>query len=177
MDAKIVIGDPYSHGRFDSQSSEGNFAFDLALLMGGLIKGIKFPNYKLDTEVKESDLKNNLILIGSSKTNTIIDKINQHLPLYFDESKDFCVASRIVGKTYDDPRVGIFLKINNPFDPTKKILVLGGKNRGTRSALLACTNHVEDILSKTDKDGNIICLLKGFDKDGDGVIDDIKIME
>ncbi len=177
MESKIVIGDTYSHGRFDTQSSEGNYAFDLALLLGGLVRDPKFPNYKLDTEMTETDLKNNLILIGSAKTNTIIDKLNAQLPLYFDETKDFCVASKVLGKTYDDPRVGIVLKVNNPFDNTKKILLLGGKTRGTRAAILACTVHIKDLLDKTDKEGNIMCLVKGYDKDGDKVIDEVKFVE
>ncbi len=177
MESKIVVGDTYSHGRFDTQSSEGNYAFDLALLLGGLVRDPKFPNYKLDTEMSETDLKNNLILIGNSKTNTIIDKLNTQLPLYFDEAKDFCVASKVLGKTYDDPRVGIVLKVNNPFDNTKKILLLGGKTRGTRAAILACTIHLKDLLDRADKDGNIMCLVKGFDKDGDKVIDEVKFVE
>ncbi len=177
LDAKIIVGDTSDHGRFDSHSSEGNFSFDLAMLLGKSLTNLNFPSYKLDTEVVDSDLKNNLIVIGNPKTNTIIDKLNEQLPLYFDQNKDFCVSSRSLGKTYDDPTIGIVLKINNPFDSTKKMLLIGGKTRGTRAAFLACTKHIQDLLARQSKEGDIMCMVKGLDKDGDRIIDEVKFVE
>lgn len=178
LDAKIIVGDTSSHGRFDGEAREGNYGFDLAMLLGGLIRNLKFPSYKLDTEVTEDDLKGNLILIGNPKTNTIIDKINNSLPIFFDESKAFSFVSRSNGTFYDDPTVGLILKINNPLDNTKKILLIGGiKTRGSRAAFLACTKHIKELLEKTDKEGNLMCLVKGVDRDGDRVIDEVKFVD
>ncbi len=178
LDAKIVIGDTSMHGRFDGEGKEGNYGFDLAMLLGGLVKNLKFPSYKLDTEITDQDLKNNLILIGNPKTNTLIDKLNAELPIYFDESKGFSLVSKIDGKVYDDPTIGVILKINNPFDNTKKILLIGGiKTRGSRAGFLACTKHIKELLEKTDKEGNLVCLVKGVDRDGDRVIDEVKFVE
>ncbi len=178
LDAKIIVGDTSTHGRFDAESREGNYIFDLAMLLGGLVKNIKVPSYKLDTEVTDQDLKGNLILVGNSKTNTIIDKLNKDLSVYFDESKAFSLVNKFTSKIYDDPMVGIVLKINNPFDNTKKILLIGGsKTRGARSAFLACTKHIKELLEKADKEGNFLCLVKGVDRDGDKVIDEVTFVE
>jgi len=178
LDAKIVIGDTSTHGRFDGEAKEGHYGFDLAMLLGGLVRNLKFPSYKLDTEITEDDIKNNLILIGNPKTNTLIDRINKELPVYFDESNGFSIVSKTNGKLYDDPAVGLILKMNNPFDSTKKILLIGGsKTRGSRAAFLACTRHIKELLEKTDKEGNIACLVKGIDRDGDRVIDEVKFVE
>ncbi len=178
LNAKIIIGDTYSHGRFDSESTEGPYAFELGVLLGNLMSTLKFPHYKFDTEVSKDDLKENLILIGNPQTNILIDKINNHLPVYFDEKNRFCITSKNTSKVYEDARVGIIAKMQSPFEKTKKILVLGGRGRrGTQSAILACTKHFSKISKKLDDDGEVVTVVKGFDRDGDKVIDDIVILE
>lgn len=177
LNATVVIGDPYSHGRFDKSSHEGPYAFDIAMFFGGLLKEFRYPHYKLDTEVTGADLKGNLILIGNQKSNVIIDKINDKLPIYFDTEKDFKVVSRETKKSYNDPRVGVVMKINNPSNPKKKILVLGGiGSRGSRSVAIAFTENMKKITERSNN-GNVKMIVKGFDRSGDRIIDDIEILE
>jgi len=177
LNGVVVIGDPYSHGRFDSFSKEAPFIFDLAVLFGSLIKDFRFPHYLLDTEVKEEDLKKNLILIGNIKSNVIIDRINTGLPIYYTGDKEFSIFSKATSKNYTDPRVGLILKIKNPFNPDKKILVIGGVgSRGSRSAIISLTQRI-DKLSFANNGGEIHRVVKGFDKNGDGVIDDVEVLE
>ncbi len=179
LNTKVIMGDPYSHGRFDEGSTEGPFTFDLALLLGRFLKEFNFPCYKLDTEIKEKDLKDNLILVGNSKTNMIIDKINSHIPLYFDETKDYRLVSKLTGNSFTDPRVGVIIKTSNPFSKNKKMLVIGGVgSRGTRAAVLACTEYFLQAFKNVEQNnGTFACIVKGYDKSGNKVMDTIEVLE
>lgn len=176
LNALVIIGDVYSHGKFDAIAREGPHAFDLAMMLGNLVNELSFPHFKLDTEVGEKDLKNNLILIGNSKANIIVDKINQSLPLRFDERNDFAIVSEKSGNVYNGPRLGVIIKTKNPFNSKKKILVLGGRTSGTKAAIVACTKHISKVIKGLDKRETAI-VVSGFDKDGDKIIDDVKVLE
>lgn len=173
LDSKIIVGDPYPHGEYDAPANEGSFLIDLLLLFGGLIKDLKFPAYSLDTEVKNSDLKNNLILIGNTRTNIIINKMNGNIAIKFDESGNLISKDSI----YSDPRTGIILKCANPFSKNKKILMIGGvRTRGLRTSVIALTQCFDTIADKR-ADGDFVRIVEGYDKDGDGIIDSIKVLE
>jgi len=178
LNAVIVIGDPYSHGRFDKESHEGPYAFDLAVFLGKFISDLKFPHYKLDTEITEEDLKKNLILIGNMKSNVVVDMMNEHLPIYFDIENDFRVISKFTGNSYRDPRIGVIMKFDNPLSKGgSKVLIIGGiGSRGSRSSVIAFTEHFEDLV-KNQENGNVFRVVKGFDRSGDRIIDDVEILE
>jgi len=178
LNALIVIGDPYSHGRFDKASHEGPYAFDFALLLGKFIKqDLQFPNYKLDTEVTKEDLKKNLILIGNMKSNVVIDRMNDKIPIYFDTKKDFRVLSKFTGNSYKDPRIGVVMKFDNPFNKGKKVIIIGGiGSRGSRSSVIAFTQRFHDLI-ENQENGNIFRIVRGLDRSGNRVIDDIEILE
>jgi len=177
LDAVVVIGDPYSHGRFDKESHEGPYAFDFAVLLGQLIKDLNFPHYKLDTEVTSEDLKNNMILIGNMKSNVVVDKLNDKIPIYFDTEKDFKVVSKFTGNSYKDPRIGVVMKFDNPFNPEKKVIILGGiGSRGSRSSVIALTKCFKEIV-ENQENGNVFRIVRGHDRNGDRVIDDAEILE
>lgn len=177
LNATVIIGDGYSHGRFDAAAKEGSHVFDLALMLGSLINHHEFPHYVLDTEVRSEQLKDNLILIGNSKTNTIVDRLNSSMPLFFDEKRDFAIISPEKNKVYDDPRMGMIVKMDSPFRKGMKILVLGGRTRGTKAAIMACTQHVSKVLDRIGDDGKVAMVVKGFDGDGDKVIDNVEFLE
>lgn len=178
LNARIIIGDPYSHGRFDKASHEGPYALDFAIFLGRYLNQIKFPHYKLDTEINDNDLKNNLILIGNMKSNVVIDKINERLPVYFDTKGDFRIISKLTKNSYKDPRVGVIIKTDNPFSKGKKILIVGGiGSRGTRSSVIAFTEHFSELIKNNEEDGNVFRVVKGFDKKGDRIIDSVEILE
>jgi DNA-binding transcriptional ArsR family regulator len=177
LNAVVVIGNPYSHGRFDSFSKEAPYAFDFALFLGNLLSEFKFPHYRLDTEVTEPDMQENLILIGNIKSNVIIDKINDQLPIFFETKSEFGAFSSSSGKNYTDPRTGLIINIKNPFNPAKRILIIGGVgSRGSRSAVVALTQH-PDKIKHPGKGQDFFCVVKGFDKNGDGAIDEIDVLE
>jgi len=175
LNAKIILGDTYSHGEFDAPAVEGPYTFDFALLLGSHLANLDFPNYKFDTEVDKDDLRDNLILIGKFKTNIMIQRINPHLPVHFDTKSGVRIVSKITKKVYEDPRYGLILKMDNPFNKKKKILLLGGiGRRGVQSAILAFTKHPDKL---SENKGTIIRVVKGYDKNGDKVIDSVKFLE
>ncbi|MBI1978566.1 MAG: winged helix-turn-helix transcriptional regulator [Candidatus Aenigmarchaeota archaeon] len=176
LNAKIIIGDPSPHGKYNIGGTEGSHTIDLMLLIGRFLKSLEKANYKLDTEIRDHELKDNLILIGNNKTNAIIDKINSHLPLYFDLEKN-SIMSKSTGKSYKDDRCGLIVKYPNPFNKDKMILVIGGiRTRGIRSAIISIFKLLDNGLNFSNK-GNFNFVVQGFDKDSDMIIDDAVILE
>ena len=187
LDATIIVGSPDPHGEYSAQASDGYGAIDLALYLGSFLEKAS-PNYKLDTEVREQDLEGNLILIGGPKANIIIDKVNKSLPIYFDTKHDFSIVSSFTKSTYAGDEIGIVVKMKNPFAKTRKngegekyILVISGKRfKGTRAAILAIIKRMRELQrgNKTDElNGGIARVVRGIDRNSDGIIDDVEFLE
>jgi len=177
-DFMIVVGSPDPHGPWKERALDSPSAIDLALFLGSFISSKVLPNYKLDIEMREKDLKNNLILVGGPLVNMITRKINKILPVNFDlANKD--IVSRISSNVYRDDQFGSINMIENPRNRTKKILVFAGKRfPGTRAAILAFMSDPKKILrgNRFDK-SKISRVVRGYDMDGDGVIDSAEVME
>lgn len=178
MNALMIMGDPYPHGEHDAPARGSVHCFDFALLLGTMLNSTSFPHYELDTDVMENDLKNNLILFNSPKANIVLDKVNEHLPIRFDMKGEWKIISTYTGKTYDDPRVGLIAKWDNPFEKGKKVLVIAGiRTRGIRAAVLALTKHFDKVYESVRDDGNLVRVVQGLDKSGRKVIDSVKFLE
>lgn len=177
FNAKIVIGDPYPHGKYDTGGSEGAHITDFLIFLGELLNDFSHPNYKLDTEITQEELKNNLILIGNNRTNTVIDKLGQNLPVYFDSEKISIISSK-TKNVYKDDGTGVVLKTKNPFNTKKSILLVGSlRSRGIRTSTISILNYVEKIFKNLKNTDEIFIIAQGLDKDGDGIIDEAKILE
>ncbi|MEM5794001.1 MAG: S-layer protein [Candidatus Aenigmatarchaeota archaeon] len=178
LEAKIIVGSPDPHGKYAAQASDGCCAIDLALFLGSLLKEV-YANYKLDTEVKEEELKENLILVGGPKANMIVERINKSLPIYFDFHREWNIVSPFSKQVYVEDEVGIIEKIKNPFNPEKEILVLSGKRfKGTRAAIIGLINYLEEIERGNKFSPNTIAkVVLGIDRDSDGRIDDVEFLE
>ena len=83
LNALIIIGSPDPHGPEKARSRDGYYGMDLALFLGTFLNYIPELNVRLDTEVRESDLKNNLIILGGPIVNGVTARINDKLPIYF----------------------------------------------------------------------------------------------
>ncbi|MDI6806323.1 MAG: helix-turn-helix domain-containing protein [Candidatus Aenigmarchaeota archaeon] len=179
LDATIIIGSPDPHGKYGAQASDGCCAIDLALFLGSLVKESILPNYKLDTEIKEKDLKNNLILVGGPKTNIVVDKVNKRLPIYFDFYREWNIVSPFSKNVYTGDEIGVVEKIKNPFDQNKQVLVFAGKRfKGTRAAILSLVKNLGEIEKGNKFDSSIIAkVVQGIDKDSDGRIDEAEFLE
>jgi len=178
LNSLIIIGSPDSHGRYGVQASDGNVAIDLGLFLGSFLNKHTEPNYKLDTEVRDKDLKNNLILIGGPKANIYIEKLNKDLPIYFDPNHEFDLVSSFSKTIYSADDIGIVIKTKNPFAKDKEVLIVAGKRfKGTRAATVALIKHLKEIDKGNKHNGEIARVVRGIDRDSDGRIDDVEFLE
>jgi len=172
---KFILGSPDPHGKYRARGSEFPF-LELAMMLGNYAS-FSFPLYLLDTQTKENDKKQNLIVAGGPKVNILAAELNSHLPIRFEQAMQD-VYSRFSKKRYTG-NVGVIELIPNPFSRRSKILLLGGLNHhGTRAAILAILKK-----TKTIDQGNryhpsaLSKVVEGFDEDGDGMVDAVEILE
>ncbi len=185
FDGKIVVGSPQPHGPFKTSARDGHYAAHLALFMGQFAKMPTEFAVKLDVDVKvEKEEKNNLILVGGPGTNLLTQEINEHLPIKFvmqSSSQGFLLGgltSKITGRTYTSDGAGLIAKIINPWDKTKRIIVIAGnKAVGTKACVLALTNFWKKTLQNFDHKETFAVVIQGFDLDGDGKVDSIEVNE
>jgi len=73
----------------------------------------------------------------------------------------------------------MIVKAKNPFAREKEILVIAGKgNSGTRAALLALLQNFDEVCAGNKKDRSAFAkVVDGLDKDNDGVVDAVEILE
>jgi DNA-binding MarR family transcriptional regulator len=184
LNALIIMGSPEPHGISKARAKDGLFATDLGLFLGTFLNYKPETFTKLDTEIREEDLKNNLILIGGPGVNAVTAKVNSKLPIRFEKIKEqenfYSGFSSIVsGKKYSEEGYGIIVKAKNPFDKAKDILVIAGRRMsGTRAAILAFLQKFDEICKGNSYDSKIYAkVVEGIDKNNDGVIDSVEFLE
>ncbi|MFC2143206.1 S-layer protein [Candidatus Aenigmatarchaeota archaeon] len=173
LNAKIVVGSPDPHGPEKARSRDAYYGIDLGMFLGTFLKNAK-ASVALDTDLRQYDLRDNLIIIGGPVINRITKQVNDTLPVKFDNKRR--IYSNITKKLYRHDENGLIVKTKNPFDKDKKILVIAGRRySGTRAAILAFLNKFDDIqVGNKNKFAHVV---EGVDNDGDGIIDDVKILE
>jgi DNA-binding transcriptional ArsR family regulator len=177
LNATIVVGSPDPHGKYSAQASDGSAAIDFALFLGSFLNDAK-PNYKLDTQTRDNELKGNLILIGGPKANILIDKINDELPIYFDTKHEFSIVSSLSKSVYPEDDVGIIVKMKNPFNKDKEILVLSGKRfKGTRASIIGLMKYIRKLENGNKFEDGIARVVRAIDRDSDGIVDDVEFLE
>ncbi|HEY9756103.1 MAG TPA: helix-turn-helix domain-containing protein [Oculatellaceae cyanobacterium] len=185
FDGKIVVGSPLAHGPFKTSARDGHYAAHLALFLGQFAKMPSEFAVKLDVDVKvEKEEKNNLILVGGPGTNLLTQEINEYLPIKFimqSSQQGFLLgglSSNKTGQVYTSDVSGLVAKIVNPWDPTKRIVVLAGnKAVGTKACVIALTNLWKKTLEKYKGQDTFAVVIVGFDLDGDGKVDSIEVRE
>jgi DNA-binding transcriptional ArsR family regulator len=185
FDGKIVVGSPIAHGPFKTSARDGHYAAHLALFLGQFAKMPSEFAVKLDVDVKvEKEEKNNLILVGGPGTNLLTQEINEYLPIKFimqSSSQGFLLgglSSTKTGQVYTSDVSGLVAKIVNPWDSTKRIVVLAGnKAVGTKACVIALTNLWKKTLEKYKGQDTFAVVIVGFDLDGDGKVDSIEVRE
>ncbi|MFH1978611.1 MAG: helix-turn-helix domain-containing protein [Candidatus Aenigmatarchaeota archaeon] len=181
LNATIIVGDPYPHGEYDQGGLDGCYIADLTLFIGNFLDELPIPCYRLDTHVKEIDLKNNLIILGGPKFNVIAHQLNKKriLPIYFDEKKDFQVISSLSNNTYKENVIGVITRFPNPFNKDKEILLIGGKRpRGTGAAVIAFTKNTRTVMQgNASNNKHFANVIVGRDRTGDGDVDTIEFRE
>ncbi len=185
FDGKIVVGSPQPHGPFKTSARDGHYAAHLALFLGQFTQLPTEFAVKLDVDVKaEKEEKNNLILVGGPGTNLLTQEINEHLPIKFlmqSTEHGFMLgglSSKKTGQTYVSDMSGLIAKIVNPWDNTKRIIVLAGnKAVGTKACVIALTNFWKKTLEKYKDEDTFAVVITGYDLDGDGKVDSIEVRE
>jgi len=183
LNALIVVGSPEPHGETGARAKDGPEAATLAAFLGTFLSVPPEEPVQIDTQLAEKDLKNNLILIGGPGVNSITAKINNRLPVRFQAARGqkgyfLSIYSSASDKTYKEEE-GLILKIKNPFDKTKEILVISGKRRaGTKAAVLAFLRKFDAVCAPNKHDKNLYAhVVEGLDTDSDGIMDDVAIRE
>lgn len=185
FEGKVVVGSPTPHGAFNTSARDGHYASYLTFFLGQFIKTPQEFAIKLDVDVKaEKEEKNNLILVGGPGTNLLTQEINDHLPIRFNmqpSEQGFLFGglfSKKTGRVYTADVAGLVSKIPNPWDPTKKIVVLAGnKAVGTKACVLALTNFSKKTLKNYRDVDSFATIIQGLDLDGDGKVDSIEVLE
>jgi DNA-binding transcriptional ArsR family regulator len=185
LEGKIVVGSPTPHGPFKTSARDGHYAAHLTLFLGQFAKMPADFAIKLDVDVKaEKEEKNHLILVGGPGTNLLTQEINDYLPVRFNmQSSDqgFLLgglSSKKTSRVYTADATGLIAKIVNPWDTTKRIIVVAGnKAVGTKACVLALTNFWKKTLQEYHGEDTFATVIQGFDLDGDGKVDSIEVME
>ncbi|MGB9577176.1 MAG: helix-turn-helix domain-containing protein [Candidatus Norongarragalinales archaeon] len=175
FDGKMVVGSPDPHGPFRMRGSD-LCAAEIAMVLGAFAS-FSFPLYLLDTEVRESHRKQNLLLVGGPKVNLLVAEANPFLPVRFNKSFSG-VESDLSGKRYSE-NVGVIELVESPFNRMRKLLLVGGLNHsGTRAAVLAIAKHLSEVEKGNSRSSSVFArVVEGFDEDGDGVVDAVEFLE
>ena len=176
----IVVGAPDPHGPYRSSARDGHYAAQLAFFLGGYCTLPQNFVVKLDVDAKSEKISRteNIISIGGPGTNIITSEFNRYLPIRFDESNFWSGLIAPQGRTHTLDNHGLIAKIKNPFSEKLSIIFVAGvRSAGTKSAIIALTNHGNEILKKFNQDDNWAVVVQGFDMDSDGKIDTIDIVD
>jgi DNA-binding PadR family transcriptional regulator len=185
FEGKIVVGSPIPHGPFKTSARDGHYAAHLAFFLGQFVRMSEEFEIKLDVDVKaEKEEKNNLVLVGGPGTNLLTQELNEFLPIRFDmqpSEQGFLFGGLVSKKTsniYTADVVGLVAKIVNPWNKSKRIIVLAGnKSVGTKACVLALTDFHEKTLRGYKGEDTFARVIQGFDLDGDGKVDSIEVLE
>lgn len=177
--AVMILSNPIAHGPYRGRGTDHYLAAQLAFYIGCKYGATSELVVKLDTEVEPKDLQENLIVVGGPIANMVTDKLNEHMPIRFDGSRDHLIISKFSDKIYSSDEAGVVELIENPFNPEKTVLVIAGKRHaGTKAAFLALTLKWEELSQPNRYNrGYIAHVVGGVDADGDGILDDAEVLE
>lgn len=179
FDGSIVVGSPVQHGPYLTSARDSHYAIQLGMFLGNFCTTENRFIVKLDTEAKaEAVKKRNMILIGGPVTNIISNDINGKLKIKFKWEKTWKIYSELTKESYVDEDVCLIAKIKNPFDKNKAIILLAGlRFEGTKACIIAITQNFDKVLKDYSKEKDFFRLVKGLDRDGDGKVDYIQVLE
>lgn len=175
----VVIGSPDQHGIFRERDLGGYHAAYLTLFLGSLLPLARTNVIRLDTELTQQQIMNNLILVGNPRLNTIAMMMNEFLPITYELAGPDVMMSTISERTYAEPHDGAVQMIQNPMNPNSKVIVLAGNEiTGTQASIMAFVKYTEDIAAGNVFNREIVArVVSGVDANQDGIIDDVEFLE
>jgi DNA-binding transcriptional ArsR family regulator len=185
FDGKIVVGSPTPHGPFRTSARDGHYSSYLTFFLGQFIRMPDEFVIKLDVDMKaEKEERDNLILVGGPGTNVLTQEVNDSLPIRFNmqpSEQGYLLGGMVSKKTsvvYTADAAGLIAKIANPWDNTKRVIVLAGnKAVGTKACVLALTNFWKKTLRSYHGGDTFATVIQGFDLDSDGKVDSVEVLE
>ncbi len=179
FDGSIVVGSPYPHGPFLTTARDSPYAVQLGFFLGRLFSAPKGLVTRLDTEVKSAGPgRENMLLVGGPVANIITMDLNPHLAVSFDWKQVWHVDSARTRRTYADEDVGLVAKVRNPWNPTKWVVVLSGLHyQGTLASIVGLTQFADEVLGGYETGSEFYRVVSGQDRDGDGRIDSVSVLE
>ncbi len=175
----VIVGSPDPHGPDMARSRDGYYGIDLSLFLGTFLTHLDELSVRLDTEVRSEDLQKNMILIGGPVVNMVTQKVNEQLPVYFDKDQNWAIVSKVSGKVYHADECGVIVKVKNPLNPKKWIIVVAGKRyAGTRAVTLAFFKYFGELAKGNSVDPKVMArVVEGLDRNADGIVDDVRFVE
>lgn len=179
FDGAIVVGSPYPHGPFLTTARDSPYAVQLGFFLGGLFAAPKGLATRLDTEVKAAGPgRENMILVGGPVANIITMDLNPHIAVAFEWKDAWRVESSRTRRSYVEEDVGLVGKVRNPWNPERTIVILSGLHyRGTLSSIVALTEYADEVLDGYEPGRDFYRVVLGQDRDADGRIDAVSVLE
>lgn len=179
FDGHVVVGSPDQHGIFRERDLGGYHASYLAFFLGSLLPLARSNVVKLDTELTQQQILENLILVGNPRVNTIAVMMNEFLPITYELAGPDVIMSTISERTYAEPQDGAVQMIRNPMNPESQVFVLAGNETiGTQAAIMAFVRYTEDVAAGNVFNREIVArVVSGVDANQDGLIDDVEFLE
>jgi DNA-binding transcriptional ArsR family regulator len=175
----VVVGSPDQHGIFRERDLGGYHASYLAFFLGSLLPLARTNVIKLDTELTQQQILDNLILLGNPRVNTITMMMNEFLPITYELTGPDVIMSTISERTYAEPQDGAVQMIRNPMNHASRVIVLAGnETAGTQAAIMAFVKYTEDVASGNVFNREVVArVVSGVDANQDGAIDDVEFLE
>lgn len=179
FEGAIVVGSPYPHGPFLTTARDSPYAVQLGFFLGRLFAAPKGLVTRLDTEVKAiGPGREHMILVGGPVANIIAMDLNPHLEVSFDWREAWRVESARTHRSYAEEDIGLVAKVRNPWNPERMIVLLSGLHyRGTLSSILGLTEFSDEVLDGYESGRDFYRVVSGQDRDGDGRIDAVTVLE
>lgn len=176
LNGSIVVGSPDQHGPDQVRARDGYLAGEVSMKIGGYAEK-SGEAVVLDTEVvRDSLFDDNLLVLGGILTNTVTKKFNDAFPASFSGESFPYHELKTPESSFTDENIGVVAKADNPEDSEKAVYMVAGiRSAGTRAAVKAFKN-LEDLVTEY-RGGEFYAVVRGLDMDGDGKIDDYKVLE
>jgi DNA-binding transcriptional ArsR family regulator len=142
--ARIVVGAPYPHGKYDRRHKTAYKAGEISAILGNYgrrRKQLIHTDTELDKNERLADKP--LISVAGPLVNTLSNKINSKMPAKFTESHDRIITE---GNSYTGDEKGLIAR--SKIDGKERIMVAGLFGLGTSAAIYALANKASQLGEK-----------------------------
>jgi DNA-binding transcriptional ArsR family regulator len=180
FDGYLVVGAPTAHGPFLTAARDAPYAAHLAFFLGRHFAPPRGISVRLDTEAKAEGLEGNanLLVVGGPVANIVSLDLNPHLALRYEWEEVWRLESHATGRTYAGDAFGLLARVPSPWAKDRWIVTLSGVHvAGTLAAIFGLTEATEEVLAECEPETPFYRVVEGLDRDGDGRIDAVRVVE